>query len=132
MNLRTGLSKLPFRLGHKAKQVHPYPLSFLSSKFSQDVKLGLNCVGGKTTTLMARLLGENSHLVSYGAMSKEPLSLPTSLFIFRNLTCHGFWQTRWYNQKTLDERVEMMNTLTDLIRQGKASLMRHYWTRFIS
>lgn len=80
-------------------------------------------MGGKTTTLMARLLGENSHLVSYGAMSKEPLSLPTSLFIFRNLTCHGFWQTRWYDQKTLDERLQMMHTLTGLIREGKASVV---------
>ncbi|KAF8440062.1 hypothetical protein L210DRAFT_3612536 [Boletus edulis BED1] len=80
---------------------------------THDVKLGLNCVGGKTTTLMARLLGENAHLVSYGAMSKDPLSLPTSLFIFKNLTCHGFWQTRWYDQKTLDERLQMMQTLTE-------------------
>lgn len=74
---------------------------------------------------MARLLGGNSHLVSYGAMSKDPLSLPTSLFIFKNLTCHGFWQTRWYDQKTLDERLQMMHTLTGLIRQGMASVMFH-------
>ncbi|KAG1744658.1 uncharacterized protein EDB91DRAFT_1123754 [Suillus paluster] len=85
----------------------------------KGIRLGLNCVGGKTTTLMARLLGNNAHLVSYGAMSKEPLSLPTSLFIFKNLTCHGFWQTRWYNGKSIEERQELLETLTTLMRDGK-------------
>ncbi|KIM90590.1 hypothetical protein PILCRDRAFT_812350 [Piloderma croceum F 1598] len=33
------------------------------------------------TMSMARLLGSDAHLVSYGAMSKQPLSLLTSLFI---------------------------------------------------
>lgn len=49
----------------------------------QEIKLGLNCVGGKHTTLMAGHLGKDAALVSYGAMSKSPLSLPTSLFIFK-------------------------------------------------
>ncbi|KAF9238699.1 hypothetical protein BU15DRAFT_47489 [Melanogaster broomeanus] len=91
----------------------------------KDVRLGLNCVSGKATTLMARLLGEDAHLVSYGAMSKNPLSLPTSLFIFKNLTCHGFWQSRWYSQKSLEERVQMMNALAGFIRDGKASIAPH-------
>lgn len=85
----------------------------------KDIRLGLNCVSGKTTTLMARLLGNNAHLVSYGAMSKEPLSLPTSLFIFKNLTCHGFWQTRWYSDKSSEQRQELLETLTALMRNGK-------------
>ncbi|KAG2052095.1 NAD(P)-binding protein [Suillus hirtellus] len=85
----------------------------------KDIRLGLNCVSGKTTTLMARLLGNSAHLVSYGAMSKEPLSLPTSLFIFKNLTCHGFWQTRWYSDKSSEQRQELLETLTALMRDGK-------------
>ncbi|KIK95231.1 hypothetical protein PAXRUDRAFT_33099 [Paxillus rubicundulus Ve08.2h10] len=91
----------------------------------RNVRLGLNCVSGKVTTLMACLLGEDAHLVSYGAMSKSPMSLPTSLFIFKNLSCHGFWQTRWYAQKTLEERVKMMNILADLIRDGKLRSPEH-------
>jgi trans-2-enoyl-CoA reductase len=71
---------------------------------------------------MARLLGESAHLVSYGAMSKEPLSLPTSLFIFKNLTCYGFWQTRWYNKKSLEKRQELFDTLTALMRDGKVRI----------
>ncbi|KAH7882220.1 hypothetical protein F5I97DRAFT_1939656 [Phlebopus sp. FC_14] len=92
---------------------------------SQNILLGLNCVSGKYTTLMARLLGDNAHLVSYGAMSKEPFSLPTSLFIFKNLTCHGFWQSRWYSQKTAEERAHMMNVLAELTRTGKLQSPNH-------
>ena len=74
----------------------------------------LNCVSGKDTTAMTRLLGDNAHLVSYGAMSKQPLSLPTSLFIFKNLAAHGYWQNRWYNEHTRQEREELMRTITNL------------------
>ncbi|RPD64358.1 NAD(P)-binding protein [Lentinus tigrinus ALCF2SS1-7] len=80
----------------------------------RPIRLMLNCVGGRDTTAMTRLLGENAHLVSYGAMSKQPLSLPTSQFIFKNLTAHGYWQNRWYNEHTRQEREELMRTITDL------------------
>ncbi|RDX54311.1 NAD(P)-binding protein [Lentinus brumalis] len=80
----------------------------------RPIRLMLNCVSGKDTTAMTRLLGDNAHLVSYGAMSKQPLSLPTSTFIFKNLTAHGYWQNRWYNEHSRQEREELMRTITDL------------------
>lgn len=93
-----------------------------TSSSSQGIKLALNCVSGKPTSLMARLLGPDAHLVSYGAMSKEPLSLPTSLFIFKGLTCHGFWQSRWYKEKGRGEREGLIRELVGLIVQGKVCL----------
>ena len=78
----------------------------------------LNCVGGPDTTAMTRFLGENAHLVSYGAMSKKPLSLPTSLFIFKNLSAHGYWQHRWYQEHSREEREQLMRTLADLKVSG--------------
>jgi mitochondrial enoyl-[acyl-carrier protein] reductase / trans-2-enoyl-CoA reductase len=68
---------------------------------------------------MAGLLGQNAHLVSYGAMSKQPLSLSTSSFIFKNLTCHGFWQSRWYLERSRAEREKMMEDIAGLIRNGQ-------------
>ncbi|KAH7927226.1 NAD(P)-binding protein [Leucogyrophana mollusca] len=91
----------------------------------KNIRLGLNCVSGKTTTFMARLLGQDAHLVSYGAMSKEPLSLPTSLFIFKNLTCHGFWQSRWYLRRTPKERERLFKTLASLMCNGKLKGPEH-------
>ncbi|CDO77669.1 hypothetical protein BN946_scf184969.g20 [Trametes cinnabarina] len=77
------------------------------------IRLMLNCVSGPDTTAMTRLLGDNAHIVSYGAMSKKPLSLPTSLFIFKNLCAQGFWQSRWYQQHSRQEREDLMKTLAD-------------------
>lgn len=68
---------------------------------------------------MARLLGRDAHLVSYGGMAKQALSLPVSLFIFKNLTCQGFWQSHWYKQKTTAERAELMQILVNLMKEQK-------------
>ncbi|KAJ7439851.1 NAD(P)-binding protein [Mycena latifolia] len=91
----------------------------------KGIRLGLNCVSGKDTTSMARLLGDDAYLVSYGAMSKEPLSLPTSLFIFKNLTTVGFWQSRWYQTHTRQDKENLMKTLVDLVAQGKLKAPEH-------
>lgn len=68
---------------------------------------------------MVGLLGQDAHLVSYGAMSKQPLSLPTSAFIFRGLTAHGFMQNRWYRENGLRKREELMIELVKLMVSGK-------------
>ncbi|TFK17323.1 trans-2-enoyl-CoA reductase [Coprinopsis marcescibilis] len=91
----------------------------------KPIRLGLNCVGGKETTSMARFLGQDAHLVSYGAMSKQPLSLPTSLFIFKNLTAHGFWQSQWYKTKSAEDRDKLMEVLVGYISSGKLSTPDH-------
>ncbi|KAI0788842.1 hypothetical protein C8Q75DRAFT_799165 [Abortiporus biennis] len=78
------------------------------------IRLMLNGVSGRVTTAMMRHLGQDAHVVSYGAMSKEPLSFPTSLFIFKNLTAHGFWQSRWYHNKSKEERDKLMENLAEM------------------
>ncbi|TPX67739.1 hypothetical protein SpCBS45565_g03641 [Spizellomyces sp. 'palustris'] len=87
-------------------------------------RLALNCVGGKSATNIARLLGHDGHLVTYGGMSKEPLILPTSLFIFKNLTSQGFWMTRWYETHSKAERAAMLDELFQLAQAGK---LREPW-----
>lgn len=69
--------------------------------------------------MMAKLLDHSAHLVSYGGMAKQPLSLPVSLLIFKNLTCHGFWQSHWYKQKTPAEREQLMQILVNLMKDQK-------------
>ena len=85
----------------------------------QDIRLLLNCVGGKSTTRMLRLAGKNAHFVTYGAMAKEPLSFPPSVFIFSNLTAHGFWQTEWYKQKSQQERTRVTGEIVEYMATGK-------------
>ena len=54
-------------------------------------KLGLNCVGGASSTVVAKSLAHGATIVTYGGMSMKPLTVPTSLLIFKDLTCKGFW-----------------------------------------
>ncbi|KAI5968420.1 ETR1 [Candida theae] len=58
-----------------------------------ELKLALNCVGGKSSTGIARKLGNNGLMLTYGGMSKQPVIIPTSLHIFKNFTSAGFWVT---------------------------------------
>ncbi|KAF8892102.1 trans-2-enoyl-CoA reductase [Infundibulicybe gibba] len=110
----------------------------------KSIKLGLNCVGkassirtcdfthlprclgGRETSLMMRLLSRDGHLVSYGAMSKQPLSFPTSLFIFKNLTAHGFWQSQWYMDRTSAEKEALFEKLVGLMSEGKNRHMKNH------
>ncbi|OBZ74186.1 putative trans-2-enoyl-CoA reductase, mitochondrial [Grifola frondosa] len=91
-------------------------LSRTVKQWTEDrpIRLMLNCVGGKPTAQMTRFLGTDAHLVSYGAMSKQPLALPTSAFIFKNLVAHGFWQSRWYDTHSRAEREALMHALAAL------------------
>lgn len=79
-----------------------------------QIKLGLNCVGGASVTGLARKLGHDATLLTYGGMSMKPVILPTSLFIFKNLTAKGFWITgnikRFPNSRaeTIDAVIKMM------------------------
>jgi trans-2-enoyl-CoA reductase len=58
-------------------------------------KLALNAVGGPSALNLANALAPGSPLVTYGAMGRQPLKIPNSLLIFKNLSFHGFWLRRW-------------------------------------
>lgn len=76
--------------------------------------LGLNCVGGKSATQLARVLSDQGTLVTYGAMSRQPVALPTGLLIFKDLRFRGFWLSRWADgdrdgkKTTIEELLRMM------------------------
>ncbi|CAF0857566.1 unnamed protein product [Adineta ricciae] len=82
-------------------------------------KLGLNCVGGKATSDLLRVLDKSATLVTYGGMSKQPVTVPTAEFIFRDLTCQGFWMSRWKAENYKgSEFAKMLHELIDFIRRG--------------
>lgn len=82
------------------------------------VMLGLNCVGGKSATAMSKCLGDGGTLVTYGAMSKQPLMLPTGPLIFRDLRFNGFWLSRWANADRKGKK-QTVDEILGLIREGK-------------
>lgn len=83
------------------------------------LKLALNCVGGESATNLARVLAPNGTLVSYGGMSKKPLSLPSEVVADRQLKVEGFWMAKWYTNHSKEERIAMMDDVTSMIRQKK-------------
>lgn len=58
-------------------------------------KLVLNCVSGKAVIELIKAMAENGTLVTYGGMSRQPLVVPASAFIFKNIRLVGYWMTRW-------------------------------------
>lgn len=89
-----------------------------SDSKGSEIKLGFNCVGGKPATEMARLLSADGHLITYGAMSRQPLILPASLQIFKNVHASGFWLTAWNDRHSAQERQEMVDAVLNDMDQG--------------
>jgi trans-2-enoyl-CoA reductase len=67
---------------------------------------------------MAGLLGSDAHLVTYGAMAKRPVPIPASFHIFKNLTSHGFWLSRWYKDNG-ERRINLVDELARIMASGK-------------
>lgn len=84
----------------------------------ESIKLGLNCVGGKNATALAKLLSPDAQMVTYGAMSKQPTLLPTSLLIFKNITFTGFWVSRW-SERHPKERIQTIEDILRMVRAGR-------------
>ncbi|CAL3971057.1 unnamed protein product [Diplocarpon coronariae] len=82
------------------------------------VKIGLNCVGGKATSALVKCLSTSGHLVTYGAMSKQPLMLPAGALIFKDIKFSGFWVSRWSDNDVEGKR-RMMEEILDMTRKGE-------------
>ncbi|KAK1992614.1 zinc-binding dehydrogenase [Colletotrichum falcatum] len=84
----------------------------------EPVGLGLNCVGGRSATAVARSLGDRGTLVSYGGMARQPVALPTGLLIFRDVRFLGFWLSRW-NERDPRGRRFAVDDILAMIRDGR-------------
>ncbi|KAI9163314.1 mitochondrial trans-2-enoyl- reductase [Paramyrothecium foliicola] len=84
----------------------------------EQIGLGLNCVGGKSATAIARSLGESATMVSYGGMAKQPVALPVGLLIFKDIRFVGFWLSKW-NQADVSGRKHVIDDILNLVRDGK-------------
>lgn len=84
----------------------------------EPISLALNCVNGKAATAMAKLLSSSAHFVTYGAMSKQPLTIPASMLIFKNIHFHGFWVSRWA-EKNPEEKQKTVADVLEMTRKGE-------------
>jgi trans-2-enoyl-CoA reductase len=81
--------------------------------------LGFNCVGGNAASLVLKYLREGGTMVTYGGMSKKPITVSTTSFIFKDLALRGFWLQSWLSMGKVKECREMIDYLLGLARDGK-------------
>ncbi|KAL3272494.1 hypothetical protein HHI36_013971 [Cryptolaemus montrouzieri] len=83
-------------------------------------KLALNCVGGQNALEMLRHIENNGSMVTYGGMSREPVTVPTSALIFKNLKIRGFWMTQWSKENERNkDRLEMFEELISMMMNSE-------------
>jgi trans-2-enoyl-CoA reductase len=85
---------------------------------SERPKLALNAVGGESALRLAGLLADRGLHVTYGAMSKQKLSIPNRFLIFKELTFTGFWVTRWLETASREEIRKTYSELALLMEKG--------------
>jgi mitochondrial enoyl-[acyl-carrier protein] reductase / trans-2-enoyl-CoA reductase len=80
--------------------------------------LGLNAVGGESALRLSNCLAPGSTLVTYGAMSLQPLKIPNGLLIFKDLRFRGIWINKWYDNATPAQRMEAFQRLFEMAKRG--------------
>src|SRR3984893_9878146 len=82
------------------------------------MRLGLNAVGGESALRLANCPAPGSTMVTFGAMSLQPLKIPNGLLIFKDLRFRGIWINKWYDNATMRERMEAFRALFEMAKRG--------------
>jgi trans-2-enoyl-CoA reductase len=82
------------------------------------IRLALNAVGGDNALRVAKCLASDGVMVTYGAMSLQPLCIPNGMLIFKNLRFTGFWVNKWYDAATPQQREETFAPLFEMAKRG--------------
>lgn len=83
----------------------------------EHIGLALNCVGGRSALSLAKLLSRQGWHVTYGAMAKQPLTLPAGMLIFNDLRFAGFWVSEWSKQEPA-EKEKAVKAVLRMTREG--------------
>lgn len=64
--------------------------------------------------------------MTYGGMSRQPVTAPTSALIFKDIQLRGFWMSRWSKENsTSPERQKMYKDIQDLMLKGAVKAPIH-------
>ncbi|XP_057954780.1 enoyl-[acyl-carrier-protein] reductase, mitochondrial [Malania oleifera] len=81
--------------------------------------LGFNCVGGNSASFVLKFLRQGGTMVTYGGMSKKPVTVSTSSFIFKELSLRGFWLQKWLSADKAKQCRNMIDYILGLVHEGK-------------
>ncbi|BCP54408.1 alcohol dehydrogenase [Kaistia sp. 32K] len=82
----------------------------------------VDSVGGKDGGRLTSLLADGGLLMSFGAMSNEPLVIPSGDLIFRDVSVKGFWGARRSAATGREEMVRLIGELVSLAASGQLRL----------
>lgn len=84
-----------------------------------NARLAFNAVGGESALRLMKLLEESGTHITYGAMSRKPLTLPNGLLIFRDVRLRGLWVSKWLEKASCDEVKATYEKLAELVSAGR-------------
>jgi trans-2-enoyl-CoA reductase len=83
-----------------------------------QIRLAVDAVGGASTGRLAGCLSTGGTLVTYGAMSGDPMRIDPGRLVFRDLRLRGFWLTRYLAETLRADIVALYQRLSALARTG--------------
>lgn len=82
-------------------------------------RLAFNAVGGESALRLMKLLEEGGTHITYGAMSRKPITLPNGMLIFRDIRVRGLWVTKWLEQAPCEEVRATYEKLAELVKDRR-------------
>jgi trans-2-enoyl-CoA reductase len=71
---------------------------------------------------LSPLFSDGGRVVTYGGMSRQPITVPTSALLFKDIKLEGFWLARWLQSHSRQERLNALEELISLVQQNKLIL----------
>ncbi|MEB3754345.1 zinc-binding dehydrogenase [Acinetobacter sp. MD2(2019)] len=88
----------------------------------QPLTVAVDSIGGNASGELLHLLGENSLLVSFGAMSGGAMNISSGDLIFKQATVKGFWASVISREMPAERKKELIVELLTLAAQKKLIL----------
>ncbi len=82
-------------------------------------KLACNAVGGDSAFRLMNAIAEQGHHVTYGAMSLRSIKVPNKFLIFKCITLHGLWVTKWIGANDKATVDDAYTQLAEWVDAGK-------------
>lgn len=83
-----------------------------------NAALAFNSVGGDSALGLLKLLKEGGTHITYGAMSRRPVTVPNGPLIFRDIIVRGLWITRWIENAPVAEVRRVYGELAEKVAAG--------------
>jgi NADPH2:quinone reductase len=86
------------------------------------VSRALDSVGGRAANDLMKVLGPGGVLMSFGALSGEPMIIDPGHLIFKETTVRGFWATQRAERTSAEDKRRLIGELVRLAAAGRLPL----------